>query len=544
MTFGPVNERLLRVGVVVLVASTLTFALIGLSTGDTDWFSMAIAGGLASAGPLSQILTRRYELMFPVFWTALVIAVAQGVVGLPDTIVASGIALVALGGGASILAGRQRWVVAGTWAAMLVGLGFWWQPDNPWPLGLGLAGGFVFLVWTLIEADVVYQHNQAVRSRNDDLFDRSDVAILQFDFSEVMPELAKLAAASNDLEADLLDDHEQLDRLFGGIWIANANQAARRALGMEGQELPVRQPPRVQPVNREAASAWLAALADGAREWSGAVWFPRTEDTGRWYQLRHLVAMDDEDYSMTIVTAMDITAVMEAQATLHELDAAKNEFIATITHEMRTPLAGVVGFSSELDDHFDSHEPAVVREMVGLIRRQSSEIAHILDDLMTVAAAEMTALKVDKEIFDVRALVSEVAGNARLAIEAAGDAAIEAVGDPMRVRQILRNLLSNTDRYGGPNRRIDIASDADFVSIAVIDDGPGLSDDRIKEIFSTYGVVDSSEVRGSMGLGLYVSRTLAHLMGAGLEYHRRNNETHFVLRLLTPERADPPTYAP
>lgn len=437
---------------------------------------------------------------------------------------------------------NQRLLRAGAAVLFAVMVGFvimGFATTNPDWFLLAVAAGFILLAWILIEVDAVYQRNRSLQRRTDELFDRTEIAVLRFDFSAVVARLRQMAVEPHEIEEFLQGNLALLDELFGEIRVLTANDAARRAIRLEGVDLPVRLPPHVQPLNRAAASAWLGSIAQGALDWAGVVWFPGTDEPGRWYQMRHLVAVDDDDYSDTVVTGTDITAVMEAQAALHKLDEAKNEFIASVTHEMRTPLAGVVGFSSELDNHFDTYEPELVREMVSLISRQSREISHILDDLMAVAAAEMTALKVAQEEFDVPDLVAEVVDSVGLSIDVHSDGVTQAEGDPLRVRQIMRNLLTNVERYGGPHRRIVISSEeADFVAVHVVDDGPGLTDQRVKEIFAQYGVVDSSGVHGSMGLGLNISRTLAHLMGASLDYRRIDDETHFVLRLPTVKRGD------
>lgn len=95
----------------------------------------------------------------------------------------------------------------------------------------------------------------------------------------------------------------------------------------------------------------------------------------------------------------------------------------------------------------------------------------------------------------------------------------------------MRNLLTNVERYGGKTRRLEVLAAGGRVRISVIDDGPGLTEERIEQVFGSFGHVRGSEVAGSMGLGLNVSRTLADLMGADLGYERIGGETHFSLDL-------------
>ena len=108
------------------------------------------------------------------------------------------------------------------------------------------------------------------------------------------------------------------------------------------------------------------------------------------------------------------------------------------------------------------------------------------------------------------------------------------MADPIRVRQIIRNLLTNAARYGGSSVRVETGASAGRASICVIDDGDGVADPVAKHLFEPYGHDAASQSSESVGLGLHVSRTLARLMGGDLSYERASGETRFRLVLPSP----------
>ncbi len=106
--------------------------------------------------------------------------------------------------------------------------------------------------------------------------------------------------------------------------------------------------------------------------------------------------------------------------------------------------------------------------------------------------------------------------------------------DPVRLRQILRNLLINAARYGGDRIEVNVRQTGDVASMAIIDDGPGIPEGDRERIFDAYQTSHLTPGRpGSLGLGLTVSRQLARLMGGNLTYHYDNRS---VFELTIPAR--------
>jgi signal transduction histidine kinase len=214
---------------------------------------------------------------------------------------------------------------------------------------------------------------------------------------------------------------------------------------------------------------------------------------------------------------------------------AKTELLATVSHELRTPLAGVMGFAQLLQDEDADLTDEDRTEAIRSIAEQSFDLAALIDDLLIAARSELGELSVSSVRTNLRAQVAQVLENwdhrIGVTIELTGDASPVAA-DPSRVRQIVRNLLTNAVRYGGPHIRIAFTTNDGVASVEVRDDGAGIPTDAAESIFDAFVRVPTGQPNpASVGLGLSVSRDLARLMGGDLLYRRDGGETVFELRL-------------
>ncbi len=223
------------------------------------------------------------------------------------------------------------------------------------------------------------------------------------------------------------------------------------------------------------------------------------------------------------------------QARLKDLIKSKDQFVASVSHELRTPLAVVLGLSAELEDRAEDFGTDERNEFHRMIAQQSREVSHIVEDLLVVARADEVGLTVFVEPMELeleiksvlKALSKEIAGRVRVQLLPS----TPVKGDPLRFRQILRNLVMNAHRYGGPIITIDGYVGNDTVELHVKDDGPGVPPDQQESIFEAYR--SGVQIRGrtaSIGLGLTVSRKLARLMGGDLTYRYQQGSV-FVLSL-------------
>ncbi len=224
----------------------------------------------------------------------------------------------------------------------------------------------------------------------------------------------------------------------------------------------------------------------------------------------------------------------DAVGRLEELVAAKDEFIASVSHEVRTPLTAVLGFAHELNEARDKFSEEEVEDLLALLASQSQEVANIVDDLLIAARAETGSLVIVPEPLSAKSLVGEVlsshSGRVDFAMSAPED--LEIWADPVRARQVLRNLLTNADRYGGNIVQIDVSAAGDVVAIEVRDNGEGIPERMREHIFEPYARAHNGRGQpASVGLGLSVARKLAQLMNGEVALERENGWTVFTLTL-------------
>ena len=265
-------------------------------------------------------------------------------------------------------------------------------------------------------------------------------------------------------------------------------------------------------------------------EWLGLVGFTDFEMERPWR---------DEEASLLRTAAQMIGAFWERQQAhrrLQELVDYKDEFVASVSHELRTPLTAVVGLSEELVNQGpESFSPKDLAEFHQLIAQQSREVAYIVDDLLVAARVENNAVTVDLRPVDldeeVTATITGWPSEFGAVQHDAGGAKVE--GDAARIRQVVRNLLTNAIRYGGEEVVVVTSSAGDMGILQVRDNGIGVGAEDLERIFQPYERATSPDgvKPGSVGLGLYVSRHLVRLMGGELTCRREDDMTVFELAL-------------
>jgi signal transduction histidine kinase len=232
-----------------------------------------------------------------------------------------------------------------------------------------------------------------------------------------------------------------------------------------------------------------------------------------------------------IVALRNRTQREEAEAQLRQTLRSKNELIASISHELRTPLTAVVGFAQILRDPND-FSPEDRAAMIRSIVDEGLDLSNIVEDLLTVAKAEAGTLTVVEVPVDLRAQAAQVFESLRdddvTRVSVEGPTR-RVAADPGRVRQILRNLVSNALRYGGDNVVVRVVEEG-LPRIQVVDNGAGIPVEDRERIFESYQKAHNAPgVAGSVGLGLSISRKLARLMGGDLTYAHPDGYSIFEL---------------
>ncbi|HEU5287872.1 MAG TPA: HAMP domain-containing sensor histidine kinase [Candidatus Limnocylindria bacterium] len=206
-------------------------------------------------------------------------------------------------------------------------------------------------------------------------------------------------------------------------------------------------------------------------------------------------------------------------ARLERSEAERRRLLADVTHELRTPLTVVQG---NIEALIDGVRPADQAHLEALLE-ETRVLSRLIDDLRTVSLAEAGALALHPEPTDVGALVRDAVSSFDAAAATKGirlgvsqDDAGSASIDPLRVREILTNLIANALRYTPPEGSIDVRAtgDAGTVTVTVTDTGPGIAADVLPHVFDRF--TRSPESPGA-GLGLAIAKSLVTAHGGTIE---------------------------
>ena len=240
-----------------------------------------------------------------------------------------------------------------------------------------------------------------------------------------------------------------------------------------------------------------------------------------------------------VVVQMDISALVEAesarrqsesreQQALLEADRRKDEFIAILAHELRNPLAPV-RHAVEILYRVGSAEPPVQRAR-DVIGRQVAHMARLIDDLLDVSRIARGNLILQTETCDLAAIAVRTAEDYRASLEGAGlclvvpepSGPVWVEGDPVRLAQMIGNLLHNAGRFTDSGGFVEVRADHDDASrlalVTVTDSGVGMEPGLLSRLFDPFSQAsqDLARSKGGLGLGLALTKGLAELHGGGV----------------------------
>ena len=287
--------------------------------------------------------------------------------------------------------------------------------------------------------------------------------------------------------------------------IAFANAAARAVLGAHvlGQDARVglRHPAAVSVLDSaEDTSVTISGLVGARSQWQIA---RHTLPDGRW-----LIELAD-------------------RTTEADVGRAHTDFVANVSHELRTPLAAIMGYAETLGEDDPAIDPPTRTRFVGIIEREAKRMLALVQDLMTLSHVEAEKHERPTAPLDLGQLaarvvgeVSSLRGKERVHLETPAPGLCVA-GDPGQLEQVLRNLIDNALKYGGPDEPVvvSLAACGARAVLAVRDRGPGIAPEHLPHLTRRFYRTDPGRSRasGGTGLGLAIVKHIVERHGGELD---------------------------
>jgi PAS domain S-box-containing protein len=325
-------------------------------------------------------------------------------------------------------------------------------------------------------------------------------------------------AAARAVAAEREQAAQVLEAVGDGIFLLDAdgvvrlwNRAAQLAAGLPAAAVLGRKLAEVVPGWEVLADRIPVAEGAGAPE---AVTLP-VEVGGRdlWLSFVAVRGVDGVVYAFRDVTDEQ------------RLEEEKSDFVATISHELRTPMAAVYGAAETLLRREEQLTTEQKRDLVAMIATQAARLSQITEEVLLTNQLDRGELPVERQAVDVGEVVRRTvhAMESQLAEPLVVDVEIPpevgaASGDADRIQQVMVNLLDNAIKYGGPPVRVSVEGANGNVRISVSDSGPGIVQADRERIFEKFYRADPQHTRtpSGTGLGLYISRELVRRMGGRL----------------------------
>ena len=301
----------------------------------------------------------------------------------------------------------------------------------------------------------------------------------------------------------------------GGVVVANPS--ARALLEATDRHLAPGEPPGP----RQLLLVRLAA--DAAGEQGTVVTWPMAAGEARFRVHARAVPPADGEGVLTLLSFLDETAREAAERELRSVIEARDEFFSVATHELKDPLFSIQ-LSLQLLRHATEKQgpvPPHVAHHLDVCGRQSDRLARIIDNLLDVSRIQGNRLRLDPEVIDLSELAREALTRLRETARSAGsELSLDAHGpvigyfDRLKLDQVLSNLLANAMKYGaGRPVVVRVREEGSAAVVEVEDHGPGVAPADHERIFARFERASGWHQKESLGLGLYIVRSIAEAHG-------------------------------
>ncbi|WP_392337466.1 ATP-binding protein [Loktanella salsilacus] len=297
---------------------------------------------------------------------------------------------------------------------------------------------------------------------------------------------------------------------------------------------------RVHPDDLALVVSSDAQCIEGLSEKSEASFRMMVQD-GTWHWMKSILRVTERDGTGKAVRLLGTMVDITEQKRVDEL---KDDFVATVSHELRTPLAAVYGALRLLSESMSMSASEKTKKLFGMAYRNTSRLIQVVDELLDFQKLKTGHFSVEMSRVDIVDIVNQVGIDNELyakkyevtLIVDTPKKSIFLNADPLRLKQVLTNLVSNSAKFSFPNGSVIIRIELEKSNcmISIIDNGHGISSDFSKRIFIPFSQQADHLTRnsGGSGLGLAISKSLIELMSGEIGYHSEPNvETTFWVKI-------------
>ncbi len=220
---------------------------------------------------------------------------------------------------------------------------------------------------------------------------------------------------------------------------------------------------------------------------------------------------------------------------LEKINRIKSQFIANVTHELRSPVNAIIGLTELMKMSYEKGNIEQMKNRLAMLMSSSTYLRSIVTNVLDLSKLEAGKMEALNERFDVVTILREVGGTTRVllgnkpvSVEViAHDGPVFIVSDPVKVRQILTNIINNAAKFTERGRIVlALGSEKERLKISVSDTGIGIREDNLKKIFEAFSQIEDAGTKRyeGTGLGLTITRNLLTILGGSISVSSKHGE--------------------